>query len=376
MSAKKIVFVIPALGGGGAERVFVDLLAHLDTGVYDLVVVCFNAKGSLFEAIPVGVRVIDLRKKGPLSLPVLIWRLGNVLLRESPRLVVSFITYANYITIAARILSGLKIPVIVAEHSVVSRTISGRFGVLKRQIISLFYPRADAVITVSQGCKDELVRDYRVLEKKITVIPNGIDLDSIRLRAAEEVADPWFCGDIPVIVTIGRLTKAKNLPLLLKAVSQVQKTQQVRLVIIGEGLERAALSTLSQKLGLQDSVRFLGFQSNPYKFLAKSSLFVLSSSWESFSLVIIEAMCLGVPVVATDCSYGPGEIIATGINGILVSVNDYCGLADAIRAVITDDELRRKMCKCGKTRAEDFDLSRMMWQYQQVFNRLLEVGDV
>jgi len=372
MSVKRIVFVIPAFEGGGAERVFLSLLAHLDTAVYDPVVICFNKTGALVDALPARIRVIDLRKSGPLSLPVLIWRLRNVLRRESPRLVVSFITYANYITIAARILSGVKIPVIVAEHSVVSRTISGWSEGLKRKIISFFYPRADAVITVSRGCKDELVREYWVPEKKITVIPNGIDLDLIRLRAAENVADPWFCGDIPVIVTIGRLTKAKALPLLLRAVALVKKTQQTRLAIIGEGPERKSLCAYAKELGIQDSVRFLGFQNNPYKFLAKSSLFALSSAWESFSLVIIEAMCLGVPVVATDCPYGPGDIVTPGINGILAPVNDYSGLADAISRVIQDGELRKIMSENGKARANDFDLIRMVLQYQQVFSRFGE----
>jgi len=365
---KKVIFVIPSLEGGGAECIFVNLLIGLDRVVYDPVVVLFNKKGVFIDLLPEGIRVIDLKKTDRWSFIPLILRLSCVLKAETPELVVSFITYANYITIIARRFSGLNIPVVAAEHCVVSRTIKGRFETLKKFIISAIYPRADAIIVVSHGCKNELIKKYGVPEKKLVVIPNGINLDRVKLRAEEKVDHAWFMEHVPIIVSIGRLTPAKNYRLLLNSVAQVNKTLDVRLVIIGDGEERGELVTVARELGIEDKVLFLGYQINPYKFLAKSSLFVISSSWESFSIAIVEAMSLGIPVIATDCPYGPAEIITNYVDGVLVPCDDSVVLCHKIIELLRDKGVLMRISKNAALASQKFSSDIMLRKYNSVFN--------
>lgn len=368
---KKIVFIIPSMGGGGAERILADVLASLDSNLYEPILVVFAKKGKT----PTGIRVYDLEKRNAFDFVKLILRLRSVLIREQPSLAVSFITYANYISLLSKQFIGNKIPFVIAEHSVVYKTIAGRFAFLKSLLVSRFYPLADRVITASDGCKRELVQLFHVPDGLITVIRNGVNIDLITQLAKEEVEFPWFKEETPVIISVGRLTKAKNFPLLLKAVSLIKPAIDWRLLIIGDGEERAKLLALTNALGLSDKVIFLGYQDNPYKYLSRARLLVVSSDWESFSLVILEAMCLGVTVVATDCPFGPAEIIEQNKNGILVPPSNAGELGGAISRVLIDADLCGSLVKAAQSRVSDFELTEMNEGYQKIFKELVNSHD-
>ena len=160
------------------------------------------------------------------------------------------------------------------------------------------------------------------------------------------------------------MTHAKGYPCLIRAYHLISKKITSDLVILGIGEEEERLRVLTRELGIEERVEFLGFQENPYKFMKNASLFVLSSLWESFALVIVEAMACGVPVISTDCPSGPGEIITPGENGMLVSPADEKALAEAMLKLLEDESLRRKFSCEGKKRAEDFRIEKILPQYE------------
>jgi glycosyltransferase involved in cell wall biosynthesis len=177
-------------------------------------------------------------------------------------------------------------------------------------------------------------------------------------------------GNTPVIIACGRLTYPKNYQLLLEAFARTQKQINSRLLILGQGEERTSLGELTHKLEIQDKVIFLGFQKNPFKYMAISDIFVLSSRWEGFPNVILEAMACGVPVISTRCPYGPDEVITDGINGILVPVGDKDVMADAIIRLLKDKKLREQLIMGGTKRAEDFRIEKMVAEYEMMINSL------
>ena len=204
---KKILFVIPALAGAGAERVLVDLLTHLNRNTFRPVLVVFNERGAYVDEIPKDVTVFDLKKKSPLNFFHLIHRLSKIIQREQPDLIVSFLTYTNYLTLMARSYSGHNIPVILTEHITLSRSLADeRFECVKTWIISRWYPKAERIIAVSQGVKKDLANKYKYLpfSDKISVIYNSIDIEKINGLAREKVTYPSFASNNPVIISAGK----------------------------------------------------------------------------------------------------------------------------------------------------------------------------
>ena len=199
------------------------------------------------------------------------------------------------------------------------------------------------------------------------VIYNSIDIVKITTLLNNEVEHTCFNENIPLITVCGRLTSSKNYPLLLKSFAIIQREIKARLLILGEGEKRKSLEDLVDKLGIQDKVMFLGFQKNPFKYIAKSNIFVLSSSWEGFSIVIVEAMACGVPVISTRCPSGPDEIITDEVNGLLVPVANVDAMAQAILRLLKDESLSNRLAEAGKKRAKDFKVEKMVAEYERLF---------
>ena len=199
------------------------------------------------------------------------------------------------------------------------------------------YPRADEIVAVSAGVADDLARVARIPRSRITVIHNPIVTDELLADARAPVDHPWFAdGGPPVVLAAGRLTEQKDYPTLLRAFRHARRARELRLVILGEGEERPRLEALARELDVSGDVDFAGFVANPYAFMARASLFVLSSAWEGFGNVVVEAMACGTPVVSTDCPSGPGEILEGGRYGRLVAVGDDEELAAAMLATLED----------------------------------------
>ncbi len=227
---KKILFIIPSFSGGGAERVLAGVLRLIDKNKFKPLVVTFSPKNDYQDQLPSNFETICLNKKNKLDFFRLIFRVSRIIKKENPDLVVSFLSYTNYLTLFASKLSGRKIPVIISERNTPTQSLGkAKYRALKKALVRWMYPKARAVIAVSKGVKKDLSKNYRVLASKCKVIYNPIDIDKIRQKSKEEIEHPWFKESIPIITACGRLTLQKNYPLLLSSFARVLKEKEARL---------------------------------------------------------------------------------------------------------------------------------------------------
>ncbi len=288
--------------------------------------------------------------------------------------IVSFITLANVIAILAKVFFYRQLKIVINVHDVTSQILEHsklkryeRF--LLRWLIRLFYPRAEVIVAVAQGIKRDLIENFGLPAQKIVVIYNPIDVHGVCLRAAEPVTHHWFAKrSEPLIIAVGRLVKLKGFDLLIRSVAQLPV--QVRLAIIGDGEERATLESLITELGLTDRIVLLGFQENPWKYMARADLFVLSSLTEGMPNVIGEAMALGLPILATDCSPGVREYLDDGQAGLLVPPSDPRALARGIEQLLSNELLRQELARKGRTRIEQFSLSTAVQAYEELLKHI------
>jgi glycosyltransferase involved in cell wall biosynthesis len=369
----KILFVIHSLAGGGAERIMSLLLKYINREIFEPSLVLLNKEGIDLNEIPQDVTILDLNKKGRMDFFRSVVQLAKYIVREAPSLIVSFLTYTNYMTLLSRFLSRKHIPVVLSERNTLSIALRHeKCYPIKSILVKHLYPHAARIIAVSKGVKNDLLNFLYPHSGKVSVVYNAIDIAAIERLKQEEVDHPWFQNDIPILMACGRLAFQKNYPLLLKALAKVLKNIKAKLIILGEGEVKASLENLVNELGIQDNVIFLGFQRNPYKYMEKSHLFILSSAWEGFSNVLIEAMACGLPVISTRCPSGPDEIITNEVDGIMVPVGDVDALATAIMRLLNDVQLRERFIEAGRKRVDDFKLEKMIQAYEQVFLEEIE----
>ena len=210
-----------------------------------------------------------------------------------------------------------------------------------------WYRRATAVVAVSDGVADDLARTTGLPRAQITTVHNGLDLDLVRRRAPERPEHPWLDGASgpPVILAVGRLEPQKDFATLLDAFALLRRLKPARLIVLGEGRERERLQAKARDLGLGGEVDLPGVSLNPYPYMARAALFALSSRWEGFPNVLLEALACGCPVVSTDCLAGPREILENGMFGRLVPVGDATALAEAMAATLDAPPLRRSLVR-------------------------------
>jgi glycosyltransferase involved in cell wall biosynthesis len=375
---KKILFVIPSLVGGGAERVTLNILKHLDRERFIPHLAMFSYEGEYLTQVPNDVSIYnlnwDLKKKQWINIFKLIKILAFKIYSElKPDIIISSLVYANLIVIISRKFSPIKPPIIITEQNNTLQA-QNNFRILKIKTlwwIKRIYPQADEIIAVSKGVAKDLAKSFGVPKDKIQVIYNGTDLAFIKNAVQEPVDNIALTrGNAPVIIACGRLQYQKNYPLLLEAFAKTLKHIDSRLLILGQGEDRSSLEELVARLGIRERVVFLGFQKNPYKYLAVSDIFVLSSRWEGAPNVLLEAMACGVPVISTRCHYGPEEIITDGVNGLLVPVGDKDAMADAIIRLLKDKQLREHLIVGGNKRVIDFSIDKMTLEYEKVIKNI------
>ncbi len=340
---KRIALFVPTLGAGGAERVMVNLAYGFLLAGQSVDFVVVRKEGPYVYELPTGLNIVDLGVKHT-SLAVI--ALSNYLRRVNPDIMLSAMDYANVVALLAKKISRVRTLSVISEHSTFSGTMIApanfRTKLMLPMLMRLSYPYADEIVVVSSGVAKELMIYFGIPKKKITVIYNPIRFDDILKKASESIDHPWYQpGQPPVILSVGRLHKAKDYPNLLQTFSLVRKKIDVRLIILGEGQERASLESLIRKLNIEQDVDMPGFKNNPYNFMALSKVFVLSSKFESFSNVLLEAIACGCHAVSTDCPHGPKEIFTTTGVGRLVPVGHPKLLAEAIIEALENGEKRR-----------------------------------
>lgn len=370
---KKVLFVIWGLKPGGAEKVFVAIVNNLNRKFFRPVVVVLGNREGLAEELEDDLEIKFLNKKGRWDVFRLIMRLSSVIRDVRPKGIISFGYYANQLVTAARYISGLKIPLCISERIETASSLKKmNFQVFRRFLLRAAYRKAYKVIAVSDEVKDGLVNHFDVRNDRIAVIYNPVDAEKVKAFSSEGLDHPWFNKkDIQIVIAVGRLVEQKGFPQLINAFLTVSKELPgARLIILGEGEERPKIEEQILGLGLQSKVALPGFKSNPYKYMAGSDLFVLSSQLEGFPNVLIEAMACGTPVISTRCS-GAEKIITQEVNGLLVSVGSAESLARAMIKLLRDSGARDKFSKAGKQRVEDFSLPRIVGEYENLLASII-----
>lgn len=310
--------------------------AFADRG-YAVDLVLAAVKGPYLKSVSPTVRIVDL-KAGRVIRALL--PLTYYLRRDRPTAMLAAMTHSNVVAIFARMLSGVSTRLVISERSTISVDISQAQGWAARIIYALvpkLYRRVDCIIAVSQASGADLVSYANLPASSVKVIYNPFELEHIQKCAAETIAHPWFAPDQPpVVLGIGRLTAQKDFSNLIRAFARLRgEGRLLRLLILGEGELRSPLERLVGECGLTaDDVQMPGFLTNPFSYLARCAVFVLSSRYEGLPGVLIEAMACGAPVISTDCPSGPREILEGGSWGELVPVGDVGALAAAIACTL------------------------------------------
>ena len=302
-------------------------LAQRGFGV-DLVLM--RARGVYLEDVPSCVRLVNLDVST--RLPT-VARLTHYLRQQRPRILLSTLPSCNVTAMLASLLHGLRVGVIVRRASNFSMEYadSGRSARATLAVERALWRFADAVVANSFGAARDLKRIAPRISSKVRVIHNPVVWPDLHAKAAEPVDHPCFRdSETPVVLAAGRLVELKDHATLMRAFAMVAKARPARLVIIGEGVERDNLAALARELEVEDLVELPGFQRNPFAWMSKARVFVLSSVYEGSPNVLVQAMACGTPVVSTDCPSGPREILQDGAWGSLTPVRDHDALAAAI----------------------------------------------
>lgn len=368
--ARSVMFFIPSLSGGGAERIVQILLCRLDRSRFSPSLVILHPE--IVYPLPSDVRPVVLHKTRRRDFFRVVRDLARLVDRVRPDILVSLLEYTNFVAVLAGFRARCRPRLVVSARNATSFHIAGsRLRAAKRLLIALLYRRSDRVVCISEGVKKDLVRRFFLPPGRMRVIHNGLELERIRLAAAEPPDHPWFNPRRrPVVIAAGRLVSLKGFAGLLRAIARVVGRIDCSLLILGEGPERGNLRRLARELGIADKVDLPGFQTNPFSFFSRSDLFVLSSFWEGFGNVLVEAMACGTAVVAADCPFGPSEIIRNGKDGLLVPAGDEEALAAAVLKALTDEPLRKRLAAAGKRRADEFGAAKMIAEYQKLFEEL------
>jgi Glycosyltransferase len=338
ISKERLAIFLPGLYDGGAERTLLNLAEGIAAKGFPVDLVLARAEGPYMAEIPDSVRVIDLRAtRVMMCLPALVHYLRS----ERPVALLSTL-YANIIAVWARRITGVPQRVVLNEQNTLTSVSNGEKDLrwkLYPELAKWFYPWADGVTAVSKGVADDLTQATKLSPGHVQVIYNPIVTPDLQKKSEALLEHPWFrTGEPPVVLGVGRLTAQKAFSVLIKAFAQVRKSQPARLLILGEGEERPMLEALIRQLGLEQDVSLAGFVSNPYPYMAQAALFALSSKWEGLPTVLVEAMSLRTPVIATDCPSGPREILRNGQYGQLVPMDNPDALALAIEYSLANRE--------------------------------------
>jgi glycosyltransferase involved in cell wall biosynthesis len=329
------------LGGGGAERVMLNLAAGLAERGFPADLILADAEGPYLSLVPPSVRIIDLHSPGVLRS---LRPLSAYLRRERPETVLSALNHANVVAMAAAQVSGARPRIVISIHNTIGKEMESRREPKERAVrwlLGRLHRWADGIVAVSQGVADDLARRTRIPRDRITVIYNPVITPALEQAASAPPPHPWFEDrTCRVVLGVGRLAAQKNFRSLVDAFAIVRTKHPARLVILGEGPDRGVIEAQIRRHGLQDNIALPGFVDNPYACMARAAVFALSSEWEGLPTALIESLALGTPVVSTDCPSGPREILRDGELGRLVPPGDVPALASAIADALSSGRPR------------------------------------
>lgn len=369
---RRICFVLPSLNGGGAERAAVQILNGLDPNRWDRSMFLFAREGPYLGEVDPAIRIAAADTASRWGR----WRaLRSFVVGERPDLVMAFLSYFSVLSAVraantgAKVIFNLQTPMSAfltdADYQWRRRWHRAAFATVTR----LGYGAADLIVATSQGVADDLTRAFAVNPDRIRVLANPVDVARVRAASAQPIdAAILPPGPGPLIVAAGRLADAKNYPLMIEAFAALGQKMPVRLCILGEGELEGPLRQLIAARGLGDSVSLAGFQANPWKYIARADVFLLTSRYEGFGNVLIEAMACGVPVVAT-ASAGTRDIVQHGLDGMLVEVHSPQSVAASVLGILESPERRATMSRAAQRSADRFAIEQVLARYDTLLEQ-------
>lgn len=370
------------LGGGGTQRRFLALAQAFAAAGHRVDLVVASAAGDFRDRVPATARLVALdataspwlRRRRGLLVAASAGRLARYLAAEAPDVLLASSNPANLTALAARARSARcrprPLPVAISVNVDLEAAFRARrslHGGLLRLLARRRYPEAEAVIAISEGVAASISGAACVTREHIVTIPNPIDTAEIRRQAAQSVEHPWVAPEAPpLILAVGKLKPQKDFETLLRAFALLRAERPVNLMVLGEGEQRGPLTAMVDQLRLRSCVALPGFTHNPYAWMARARIFVLSSRWEGFSNVLAEALAVGCPVVSTDCPSGPAELLEGGALGPLVPVGDTEALAAAMCMRLDSPVGRERLM----ARAETFSVERAAARYLAILESI------
>lgn len=360
LAARKVAIILSGLGAGGTERVANIMANHWAARGWPVTVVTLDPPGTA-SYYPFHPRVtirhlgVPARRRGKLGAAQAILRrvaaIRRVLREEGPDVAIALLTRQSVLTLIAA--QGLNLPVVVSERSNPEFQYPGRLWNWLRMRL---YPLAFGLVTMTEGARDFFPR---ALRDRSWIIPNPVmPAGERRPRAGERR-----------LVAAGRLETVKGFDLLLQAFARVAASYPGwKLVVWGEGRERAALEALRDRLGLAHSVEFPGLTRQPGAWVETADAFVLSSRYEGFPNVLLEAMAHGLPAVSFDCRWGPREMIRHGVDGLLARPQDVADLAAMLAAVMRDAGLRSRLAGAARVSAQRYTTEAVMAKWDELID--------
>lgn len=357
-----MLFLIPSLTGGGAERVFTTLLRHLDLTRFDLQLAVLQANGAYVRDLPRDVVVHDLNvSRVRYALP----RIIALIWKTRPTTVVSTLGHLNIALAMCKRLLPRSVRVVLREAVIVSALLSEETQHLRLWTwLYRQYRHADKVICLSDSMLEDMVKGFGLPPAKMVRIYNPLDIERVR-RQADLGSNPYTRPG-PHLVAAGRLTRQKGFDVLLHAMPMIRaEFPAAHLTILGEGVLRAKLEEQSRELGLGTAVSFMGFEQNPWRYVKNADVFVLPSRYEGLPNVMLEALALGTAVVATDCPGAVREVYEATRAISLVPIENPTALANAVITVCNSAKDTNSP-RGARVDLTEFSLQRVVLEYSNV----------
>lgn len=358
----RVSLFVGDLSIGGAEQVVVNLSKGLTDFGYEVDIVMVRKRGKLLNDIPESVNIVEL------SVNRMRWclpPLASYLNKTQPQAVISFMTGANIMALLANQICGRPAVTIATEHNTQSMKQSPLMRSM-RLIARFIYRLADHIIGVSSGVSEDILRWSNLPDDKVKTIYNPVIEQSLINKQYKCPDHPWYIrDDIDVVLGAGRHVEQKNFETLIRAFSKLQIDRKTRLVLVGEGERTEEYQKLAEDLGISEKICMPGFVDSLNRYMAYSDVFALSSKWEGLSLVLIEAMGCGTPVVSTDCPFGPAEVLADGEYGSLVPVGSVNILRSEIQETLDNPMCSKKL----RNRAMDFSIETATRDYVELLEK-------
>jgi glycosyltransferase involved in cell wall biosynthesis len=337
---KRVCFVSSTLSSGGAERALSNLLCNMDRENLCITVLLLN--GIVTYPVPADVNIIDLRKRSAMYLPFCFFLLMRNLIKLKPHVLISVWSFPSLLTGLALKITRLKTNWVVR----VANNPADQEDDWRKKIFSWLYKHAQRYIVLCDDLEQNFIAYYPYSKGKTHMIRNGFDLASLQQKAKIKLVDDFELNQ-DYMVSVGSLSAQKRYDLLFKAYASLDTKYQIPLVILGDGPLKNDLKELAMELNITNKVVFKGYVTNPYPFVVNAKIFVLNSDYEGLCNAAIEAQCLGVPAVITDCPTGNREIVEQAITGILVPTKNTKAMAEGIQSILDLDleahqQMRRK----------------------------------